>query len=171
MSHSLRLFATDWRKVQREKDEQLREKLASERAMLIQDGKPSDKLVDVLRDIFSEYLANSLGDSPLLPYTSASRLWYRCGLKLTHLDEMLMKTEAGKDVCFEDFVGVIRRVVEDDEESRGKLGTEAGCTIEVGDKVELVDNFAMFGDATGGPLQPGDRGIIVEIQEGPNGER
>lgn len=41
---------------------------------------------------------------------------------------------------------------------------------QVGDKVELVHNYAKFGDASSGPLQPGDRGTVVELKEGPGGE-
>jgi len=42
---------------------------------------------------------------------------------------------------------------------------------QVGDKVELVDGYEKFGDASGGPLQPGERGVVVDLQNGPNGER
>lgn len=42
---------------------------------------------------------------------------------------------------------------------------------QVGDKVELVEGFERYGDAVGGPLQLGDRGVVVELQRGPNGER
>jgi hypothetical protein len=44
-------------------------------------------------------------------------------------------------------------------------------TLQVGDKVELVNGYDKYGDASGGPLQPGDRGTVVELQRGPNGER
>ena len=37
--------------------------------------------------------------------------------------------------------------------------------------MQLVDGFEKFGDASGGPLQVGDRGVVVDIQRGPNGER
>ena len=43
--------------------------------------------------------------------------------------------------------------------------------MQVGDKVELVNGYEKYGDASGGPLQPGDRGTVVELQRGPNGER
>lgn len=45
------------------------------------------------------------------------------------------------------------------------------CTTKVGDKVELIDGYEKFNDSTGGPLQAGDRGTVVDIQRGPNGER
>jgi hypothetical protein len=44
-------------------------------------------------------------------------------------------------------------------------------TLQVGDKVELVEGFERYGDALGGPLQAGDRGVVVELQRGPNGEK
>jgi hypothetical protein len=37
--------------------------------------------------------------------------------------------------------------------------------------VELVDGYERFGDAANGPLQPGERGAVFDVQEGPNGER
>ena len=43
--------------------------------------------------------------------------------------------------------------------------------IQTGDMVELVTGYEKYGDASGGPLQPGDRGTVVELQRGPNGER
>lgn len=42
---------------------------------------------------------------------------------------------------------------------------------QIGDKVELVEGYERFGDASSGPLQVGDRGVVVELQRGPNGER
>jgi hypothetical protein len=41
----------------------------------------------------------------------------------------------------------------------------------VGDKVELVEGYEKLGDSANGPLQPGDRGSVIEIQRGPTGER
>lgn len=40
----------------------------------------------------------------------------------------------------------------------------------MGDKVELVDCYAKFGDAMDGPLQIGDRGTIIEVKQEPNQE-
>ena len=42
---------------------------------------------------------------------------------------------------------------------------------KVGDKVELVEAYEKFMDAIGGPLQPGDRGIVIELQLDPVGEK
>ena len=35
----------------------------------------------------------------------------------------------------------------------------------------MVEGYERYGDASDGPMQPGDRGTVVEIQEGPSGER
>lgn len=43
--------------------------------------------------------------------------------------------------------------------------------LQIGDKVELVEGYERYGDATSGPLQVGDRGVVVELQRGPNGEK
>ena len=43
-------------------------------------------------------------------------------------------------------------------------------TFQIGDKVELVEGFDRYGDASSGPLQLGDRGIVVDVQKGANGE-
>jgi hypothetical protein len=43
--------------------------------------------------------------------------------------------------------------------------------LQVGDKVELADGYERFGDASTGPLQPGNRGTVVDVQQGPNGEK
>jgi hypothetical protein len=44
-------------------------------------------------------------------------------------------------------------------------------TGQIGDKVELVDGYERYGDAASGPLLIGDRGVVVELQRGPNGEK
>jgi hypothetical protein len=43
--------------------------------------------------------------------------------------------------------------------------------LQVGDKVELLEGYERFGDASNGPLHPGERGAVVDLQEGPTGER
>ena len=42
---------------------------------------------------------------------------------------------------------------------------------QVGDKVELVDGYERFGDAANGPLHPGERGTVIDVQESQSGER
>jgi hypothetical protein len=53
--------------------------------------------------------------------------------------------------------------------SPAKLLLDFPC--QIGDKVELVKGYEKFGDASGGPLHPGERGVVVETQDGPNGDR
>lgn len=42
---------------------------------------------------------------------------------------------------------------------------------QIGDKVQLVEDFEKYLDEPGGPLRPGERGIVVQVQEGLNGCR
>jgi hypothetical protein len=43
--------------------------------------------------------------------------------------------------------------------------------VQIGDVVELVEGYEKYGDASRGPMVPGDRGQVVEVQQGSNGER
>jgi hypothetical protein len=74
-----------------------------------------------------------------------------------------------KSVAFADFLQIINEVVKEDEQrfAAAILPSE----LELGDRVELVEGYERFGDAVNGPLTPGERGIIVEFQLGPEGER
>jgi hypothetical protein len=107
--------------VQQEKEETLRCTLNSQRAVLIEDGMPTPQLVSVLKTIFAQYKkeeANSTADVELtLSYTAASRLWYRCGIKLSCLDTMLEEKPSPSLplITFEDFLAVIEKIVEEDE--------------------------------------------------------
>ena len=88
---SLRMFALDWERLQENKKSQahrVRQRLAEESKFLVHSGNVSDRLSDVLKEIFKMYSADSYtslgvneGDLQL-KYFSAARLWYRCGLKL-----------------------------------------------------------------------------------------
>jgi hypothetical protein len=107
--------------VQQEKDETLRCTLNSQRAVLIEDGIPTPHLVAVLKAIFSLYkeeVTDSTTDAELtLNYTAASRLWYRCGMKLSCLDTMLEEKPSPSLplIEFEDFLAVIEKILEEDE--------------------------------------------------------
>ena len=101
---------------------------------------------------------------------------------------------------FKDFINTLERVVldEDDDEEKEEITstgspsfevrssillslhlscscsthlTRSAGRIQVGDKVELVEGYERFGDAANGPLHPGERGVVIDLQEGPNGER
>jgi len=70
----------------------------------------------VLEEIFRLY-ADEKEDDVECDSLMAARLWYRCGMKLAGLESIL---EAKKDtdhatVTLKDFIGVIEKVVEEDE--------------------------------------------------------
>lgn len=97
---SLRTFAVDWRKVQQDKEEEVRKTLATQRALLIQpDGTLTSPLRTVLKTIFDMY-------SP-----HYDRFWYRCGLRLDKLAEI---THGKGELSFDDFCDVVGKVVAED---------------------------------------------------------
>lgn len=122
MRRSLRTFATDWRKEQEEKDQKTRQRLSEERAGLIKNGIMAPELRKVLEEIFCLY-SDEKKDSDTcdlvrsLTSTMAARLWYRCGMKLASLESILQAKEDTKHatVTLGDFLGVIEKVVEEDE--------------------------------------------------------
>jgi hypothetical protein len=127
-----------------------------------------------LRDIFCGYktdIDTRTGMSCELNQIEASRLWYRCGIKLSCLMEIFQtQTErTDKTVAFADFLQLVTEIVEEDENSF--VAATTSSEFQVGDRVELVEGYERFGDAINGPLVPGERGIIVELQQGPEGER
>lgn len=107
-------------------------------------------------------------------------------MKLSCL-ETLLETQQRSNVELDDFLHVIDQVAAEDEivaatisttiavgnnsppGSPAKLLLDFPC--QIGDKVELVPGYEKFGDASGGPLNLGDRGIVVDTQNGPNGDR
>jgi hypothetical protein len=178
--HRLRRFAANWREQQRDKHQMIRNRLAKERSVLIIEGMPTFKLYQVLWQIFCMYSPGAPSDdkeldSVTLTPIMAARLWCRCGMKLALLDD---NENANGDVPFSDFLGLIKQLIEEDEkklfyQSEG-VGNRVGVpelAFEVGDKVELAEGYDRYGDAVCGPLQVGDRGIVVEVQKGPNGEK
>ena len=186
--------------------------------VLIKDGMPTSKLQKVLYQIFSMYANHRPGtsvgvdvdmDLANVSEIMASRLWYRCGMKLSTLDDILISREK-RNISFRDFLSLIQQVIDDEQgenmsvEGKKSLHTMYTFNFEVclhvitkidsilislshstlmkfisslcipfqiGDKVELVDGFERYGDASSGPLQVGDRGIVVEVQQGLNGEK
>ena len=68
-----------------------------------------------------------------LEYTIAARLWYRCGMKLARLESLL--SEKGSDcrkVSFEDFLGEIKKIVEEDDRGfKPKKSEELNSLCEV----------------------------------------
>jgi hypothetical protein len=120
----LRTFVTDWRKEQQEKDDSLRLELSSQRALLIEDGKPTARLVELLKKLFAGYYesgATQVSDSECtLSHTAAARLWYRCGMTLACLDSILGEKKPSQLplIAFGDFLGLIEKVVEEDESTQ-----------------------------------------------------
>lgn len=114
------MFAADWKKLQQDRDDEVRLRLAKERLILIQDGKPTAKLISALKEVFMLYA----GLSPMcdtsdddfetekrLNRIMAARLWYRCGMKLSHLEVIF---EEKSSISFQDFLDPITRVIEED---------------------------------------------------------
>jgi hypothetical protein len=151
--------------------------------LYIQDGKPSPNLLKVLEKIFSSYVNPSdeqVSEEDLcLSLTDASRLWYRCGIRLVNLQRLLEEKRSQESisidtkVSFQDFVLCITRLVQTDEREWGRIDT-SGVPYNnyvLGDVVELVEEYSKYGDAAEGPLQLGDRGRVVEIKEGSIGQK
>ena len=127
----LRSFATDWKQAQQEKHIQRRQKLLSERSVLVRNGMLTPELVNVLREIYRHSSSNPY-QNVQLNRVEASRLWYRCGMKLSHLDELLKtKIPPSNEICFEDFLENFIRVVqeEDDEFLSRQQSDSQGSTV------------------------------------------
>jgi hypothetical protein len=147
--------------------------------MLIKAGKPTSKLQQVLGQIFRMYSNCTTSDDKEMDNVSltpiaAARLWCRCGMKLSSLENI---GTTNSEVHFSEFFRLIEQLIEEDEkqwcyfdEAETRL-TLPELAFEVGDKVELTEGYDRYGDAMSGPLQIGDRGIVVEVQKGPNGEK
>jgi hypothetical protein len=162
------------------KNQARRAGLAQEKSLLIQNGTITNRLREVLRVIVSWY------GNERLDHLAASRLWYRCGLRLSHLAVLL---ETREFVTVNDFLIIIEKIVEEEESGDGTrkvdiseaMDTSPGAdgeatssitpTFEVGDKVEVAEGYEKYGDAASGPLKPGDRGSVMEVQRGPRGDR
>eukprot|EP00523_Entomoneis_sp_CCMP467_P011379 CAMPEP_0168719860 /NCGR_PEP_ID=MMETSP0724-20121128/1260_1 /TAXON_ID=265536 /ORGANISM="Amphiprora sp., Strain CCMP467" /LENGTH=2785 /DNA_ID=CAMNT_0008766435 /DNA_START=18 /DNA_END=8372 /DNA_ORIENTATION=- len=169
----LQTFTADAKRIQQEKEDRIRLEVIQKRELLFQNGSITPKLRKKLKDIFSLYTESG---EKTLNYCSSARLFYRCGMKLEILDQLLKEKATGGLDC-DSFLCIIEKVLREDDSFLKKLAeadTEETYEKErfrVGDKVELVRGFDKFEDAAGGPLRAGDRGTIVELQSGPNGER
>lgn len=108
-------FATSWKQSQEEKDSLQRKRLREERSVLVQNGAFTAGLVNVLQEIFSRYERTVGGE---LTHIEASRLWYKCGLKLSSLKEILEDSRCSNDakiIRFKDFCQLLQRILTDDE--------------------------------------------------------
>eukprot|EP00521_Asterionellopsis_glacialis_P007185 CAMPEP_0195289262 /NCGR_PEP_ID=MMETSP0707-20130614/5611_1 /TAXON_ID=33640 /ORGANISM="Asterionellopsis glacialis, Strain CCMP134" /LENGTH=3115 /DNA_ID=CAMNT_0040349249 /DNA_START=115 /DNA_END=9462 /DNA_ORIENTATION=+ len=192
----LQSFVTDWKRTQQEREDLHRRKLIMQRSVLIQSGKPTYELLNILKMIFGWYARKGSklesGNMSLDP-VAAFRLWYRCGMKLSTIQDLLEKKMAGGhnkgysalSITLDDFLNLITQIVGEEELSLMAGSAMIGLrlpgtslqvlrgdsTFEVGDVVELVESYERFGDAPSGPLHPGDRGKVVEIQQGQRGEQ
>jgi hypothetical protein len=139
--NSLRAFATDWKQAQKEKDIQKRGKLKSQRSLLIQDGLLTEELVLELRTVYSWYAKSQdfeLQDDDMhLTRVEASRLWYRCGMKLSSLETLLQEKSPPSNVLrVNDFLNLVQRVIREEDESMSKgksqdRSSESSCEVSL----------------------------------------
>jgi hypothetical protein len=95
----------------------------SQRSVLIRNGNLTPELVNALRVIY-RYSSDLRLDNPCpdvqLNRVEASRLWYRCGMKLSHLEKLLeKKLPPSNGISFEDFLDILSSVIREEEESLG----------------------------------------------------
>lgn len=176
--HSLQRFSDDWQRQRRDKEAARRSELSELRLKLIKDGTLSDEAIEALKRVFSRYTVppstpRTISPSSSIPYTAAARLWYRANLKLSELDEMLAESEK-TEVSFADvleFVGALAREDEDFYQQTKLNIDEKRFSFQVGDKVELsrFTNSA-YHNSSAGPLAPGDRGVVLELQDASTAE-
>ena len=159
-------FSNEYR-LQKELEEQaVRERLRSERQYLLQpNGELTEKLTNALRELWKMYQDTEADTMESLSFQAAARLWYRCGMSLASL-RRIWKEKSG--LCFRDLTEVLQKVLGEDEDASVSANASS---VEKGDRVQLVEGYEKFGDAAGGPMRPGDRGTVVELQGSPNGER
>ncbi|KAG7373198.1 HECT-domain ubiquitin-transferase [Nitzschia inconspicua] len=167
-------FVSEWKQAQNDKFSRQRQAILSQRSVLIDAGRPTSALVRTLRAIFTQYLSK---EGSCLNNLEASRLWYRCGLRLSSLREIIDNKSEGSDgkkwIEFNDFLGLVERVISDDAKQFHEIPSDDenfATRFVVGGKVELVEGYERFGDAANGPLQPGDRGTVIELQKSSTGE-
>uniref|UniRef100_A0A7S1B4W0 Uncharacterized protein n=1 Tax=Corethron hystrix TaxID=216773 RepID=A0A7S1B4W0_9STRA len=162
---------------------QMRKKQAE---LLVKDDALTPDLISVLHKIFLCYadrnFSQSASDSEkaliTLDHASASRLWYRCRFELSSLD-----TLNSSHISVNDFVDFVHKHVTEEKESSSTSDDQMQLeedhksssfskffSFEAGDTVELSDDFEKYGDAGSGPLQPGDRGSVTEVQKCSDGE-
>lgn len=91
----------------------IRQKLLSKRLRLIQEGKPTLEVVNILQEIFLMYSESP--ENLTISSSMAYRLWYRCGLRISSLTDIIIQKESViTEVHFEDFLGVVCQVISAD---------------------------------------------------------
>lgn len=164
-------FNSGWKKAQQKEDDENRKRLASLSSLVIDNGELTSRVEEVLKIIFSWYSKSfSDGGELKLERVEAARLWYQCRIKLANLDSLFEADKEKTCVFFDDFLVVLRRVAREDKQNTKPISSVSGSSVEVGDRVQLVDGYETKGDAGNGPLRPGERGRVVELQRGPSGQ-
>jgi hypothetical protein len=105
---------------------------------LIKDGIPTSKLQKVLYQIFSMYADHSTEttmndlnmDQTQISEIMAARLWYRCGMKLASLDNIL-KSKEPRCVTFREFYSLIKKVIDDEEKENRTVQVGSTLNFEV----------------------------------------
>ncbi len=98
------------------------------------------------------------------------------------LDETYECFQLDPKVEFTDYLEEVQYVVDEEEEKTSFIRSEVSVepngdeknndsSFRVGDKVEIVDGSNRYGDASNGPLKPGDLGTVIELQRGARGDR
>ena len=135
----MRNYAADWKLKQEEKNRKIKSRLTKERTVLIKDGLPTLKLQKVLYQIFSMYIDHDTEstvsdmdmDHTKVNEIMASRLWYRCGMKLSLLENILRSKER-RYVAFHDFYSLITKVIDDEEKEKRSVHMGSTTSFEVG---------------------------------------
>ena len=99
-----------------------RKSVCVRKANLLQERRLTPKAIEVLCLICSWYSSsNSASDDGVINLSreEATRLWYRCGIRLATLDEIISRNEkkegCSNNLTSEDFIEVVQRIVEDEE--------------------------------------------------------
>jgi hypothetical protein len=116
----LQNVSSDWQNKVLLKEENIRAELKARRLILFDERRLSEKVVNILKSIFSMYERYNANDNGMeetglgLEYTAAARLWYRCGLRLANLDSLMGPRYTNRKVVFQDFFELVEKVVAED---------------------------------------------------------
>ncbi len=107
--HRLQVVVSDRLRSQQGREEAIRQKVMQKRLRFIQNCELTKEVKDILYDIFLMYTEHS---EVQISFVMAHRLWYRCGLRLSTLNDVLddVDKNAGK-IEFHHFLSVVNQVV------------------------------------------------------------
>jgi hypothetical protein len=104
-----------------EKERARRHKLCKQRRMLVRGGKATELLQAALRQVFSLYEGHDQPEARL-GVIAAARLWYRSGLKLKNLADLIERKALDANclyadvfIVFDDFLAVVSSILAEDE--------------------------------------------------------